>query len=53
MENTERLYHVVAIHEKTQTKTYFTKTPLTHNEACNVLKAQMYHPARTFKLEQA
>lgn len=45
-------YHVVAIHEKTGTKTYCTRTPLTHNEACNVKKAFGHHPARTVQLEE-
>ena len=48
----QRLYHVIAVNEKTQTKAYCTKTPVSHNDACNILKAFSYHPVRTMMLEE-
>ena len=38
----ERVYHVVAINERTGKKTYQTSTPMTHHEATNMLRA--FHP---------
>ena len=32
-----RLFHVVAINERTGRKTYLTTSPLTHDQACTML----------------
>lgn len=50
----QRLYHVISVNEKTGNKTYMTRYPMPHNEACNVLKAQMHGHWKqiTYRLEQ-
>lgn len=47
-----RLYRIVAINERSGAKTYCTKTPVTHVEACVMLKRFSYHPARRVQLEE-
>lgn len=32
-----KLYHVIVVNDKTNAKTYMTKTPVTHAEACTIL----------------
>lgn len=48
----ERMYHVVAINEKTGHKTYCTSYPATHDEACTMLSKFASHPARRIQLEE-
>lgn len=38
--NTSRLYHIVAINEKTGAKTYLTGYPMNHNDSCVMLNKQ-------------
>jgi hypothetical protein len=48
----ERLYHIVAINERTGRKTYVTCVAMNHKDACTVLKKFSPHPARRMQLEQ-
>lgn len=50
---TARLYHLVAINEKTNKKTYLTGYPMTHEECCIMKGKFSYHPLRRIQLEQA
>ena len=47
-----RLYHVVIINHLTGNKTYMTKTPLNHKDACIILSKITKFPWRTEKLEE-
>jgi len=47
-----RLYHIVAINEKTGKTTYCTSYPMSHKEACVILKKFSNHPARRVQLEE-
>jgi hypothetical protein len=47
-----RLYHVVAINEKTGRKTYCTIDPMPHHQACNNLRAFTDKPGRRIQLEE-
>lgn len=49
---TERLYHLVAINEKTGEKVYLTRYPDTHKACCTMKSKFSYHPARRIQLEQ-
>lgn len=48
----ERLYHVVAINEKTGHKTYVTLYPMPHKQACNNKARFTVHKARRIQLEE-
>jgi len=48
----ERLYHVVAINERTGRKTYCTAEPMPHAQACNNAGRFSFHPARRIQLEE-
>lgn len=48
-----RLYHLVAINEKTGKKVYLTEEPVTHHDACVIKSKFCYHPARRVQLEEA
>jgi len=37
MQNTERLYHVVAINQNTRSKIYMTARPCTHQQAMTII----------------
>lgn len=50
--NTVRMYHIVAINEKSGVKTYCTRQPMTHSEACVMLGKFSQHPARRVQLEE-
>lgn len=41
-----RLYHIVAINERTGRKTYCTAYPMPHEQACENMRRFSYHPAR-------
>jgi len=47
-----RLYHIVAINERTGQKTYMTVYPVTHEAAVNNLNRISKHPARRVQLEE-
>ncbi len=48
-----RTYHLIVVNVKSKAKTYMTKTPVTHSEAC-VMKSKLTpHPARMIQLEEA
>ena len=47
-----RLYHIVAINERTGRKTRMTRYPDTHEACCVMLKKFSYHPARRLQLEE-
>jgi len=49
----ERMYHVIAINERTGKKTYLTRTPVTHQEALTVLRKQRPHKDVRKQLEPA
>jgi hypothetical protein len=46
-------FHIIAINEKTNRKTYMTASSLSHDEACVMLSKINKHPARRVQLEQA
>jgi hypothetical protein len=48
-----RLYHVVAINEKSGALTLCTSTPVTHDEGCVLLGRFGSHPLRRIQLEPA
>lgn len=47
-----RLYHIVAINERTGAKVYVTRYPDTHDACCVMLRKFSYHPARRLQLEE-
>jgi len=47
-----RLYHIIAINERSGKKVYCTSEPMPHKEACIVLSKFSYHPARRLQLEE-
>lgn len=47
-----RLYHIVAINERTGNKTYCTTVPMSHNEVCIMLRKFSYHSSRRVQLEE-
>jgi hypothetical protein len=47
-----RLYHIVAINERSGRKVYCTAYPMPHHEACTMLKKFSHQPARRGQLEQ-
>ncbi len=47
-----RLYHLVAINEKTGTKTYLTRYPDTHKACCTLKSKFSSHLARRIQLEE-
>ncbi len=49
----ERRYHIVAINMRTEAKTYMTKTPVEHHEACTMMHKISNHAARRIQLEEA
>jgi len=46
----ERLYHIVAINEKTGIKQYLTGYPMTHKE-CMVMKSKQSTPAKHVRIQ--
>lgn len=50
--NIERLYHVVVIREDNSAKTYMTKTPVSHKEACAILNKLTKYKWRREQLEE-
>jgi len=53
MANAVRLYHIVAINEKTGNRTRMTFYPMPHHEACTVLgKINNTHKGRRVQLEE-
>jgi hypothetical protein len=38
-----RMYHVIAINERTRRKYYLTAMPVTHKEGCTILRKQLQH----------
>lgn len=52
-ELSDRRYHVVAVNNKTGTKTCCTVFPMNHSMACRNLNAFSHHPLRRMQLEQA
>lgn len=49
---TERLYHVVAINERTHAETLATAVPCSHHEACVILGRFTPHPLRRVQLRE-
>lgn len=47
-----RLYHIVAISDKSGHKTYMTSSPLTHDEACTMLSKFTKYTGRSLRLEE-
>lgn len=47
-----RMYHVVAINERSGHKVYCTTESLTHESACVVMSKFSKHPARRIQLEE-
>lgn len=47
-----RLYHVVAINERTGKMTYCTEHPLSHKDACVVMSKFSHHPSRRIQLKE-
>lgn len=47
-----RLYHIVAVHERTGRKTYLTASPLAHDEACIMLGKMTPHKAVRLQVEE-
>jgi hypothetical protein len=47
-----RLYHLVAINERTGAKTYLTGYADTHEACCTMKSRFSYHPARRIQLEE-
>lgn len=41
---TQRLYHVIAVNDKTRTKVYLTRTPEAHDAANRILSKQPRRP---------
>jgi len=50
--NKERLYHIVAINEKTGNKTYLTAYPMNHKKCCVMLSKQSHYPTIRKQLEE-
>jgi hypothetical protein len=48
----ERLYHVVAINERTGYTVRMTAYPCTHEEGCTIMGKLLRHPARRVQLEE-
>jgi hypothetical protein len=46
-----RMYHLVAINEKTGEKTYLTARPATHKECCTMKNRFSNHQSRRIQLE--
>lgn len=47
-----RMYHIVAINERTRNKEYMTGYAMPHDQACVMLKKISAHPARRVQLEE-
>ncbi len=47
-----RLYHVVAINERTVRKCYLTNAPVTHREGCTILRKQVPRKVIRYQLEE-
>ena len=45
-------YHVVVINRKTQAKSYMTRTPVNHKQACTILSKLTKHNFRLETLEE-
>lgn len=41
-----RVYHLVAVNNKTGAATVLTKYPMTHAQICTIKSKYSYHPAR-------
>ena len=50
--NDERLFHLASINEKTGQKSYLSVYPMTHDRACNMLKANTVRSGRRIQLEE-
>lgn len=48
----QRMYHVVAVHEKTGKVTRATATPVTHREGVTIMSKFSRHPSRRIQLEE-
>jgi len=47
-----RMYHVIAINEKTNKKTYLTSYPMIHHEACVIKSKFNLHKDVRIQLEE-
>lgn len=47
-----RMYHLVAINNKTEVATVLTVHPVTHSEACTMKNKFSCHPARRIQLRE-
>jgi hypothetical protein len=47
-----RLYHIVAVNERSGAKTYLTRYPMLHSESVTMLRRFSSHPARRVQLEE-
>lgn len=47
-----RLYHVVAVNNKTRNKVYMTSSPVTHKQGCTILSKMTKYPWRREQLEE-
>jgi len=47
-----RIYHIVAINEKSGLKTYLTKYPMEHKPCCVMLQKFTQHPLVRIQLEE-
>ena len=45
-------YHVIVISRKTQAKSYMTRTPVNHQQACTILSKLAKHSFRLETLEE-
>lgn len=48
-----RLYHLVAVNNKTDAVTALTTFPVTHSQACTMKSKFSHHPARRLELREA
>lgn len=55
MSANEKRYHVVAINQKTQEKSYLTSSRVTHDEGCTIMRKFTHPPTtpRRIQLEEA
>lgn len=49
----ERLYHLVAVNERTGKQTQVTSYPMSHRECCTCKSKFSHHPARRIMLVDA
>lgn len=49
----ERLYHLVAVNNKTDAATVLTSYPMTHAQCCTMKSKFTHHPARRIEMREA